>query len=342
MKNRFISALIVLFVTLFVACDTDAQTTSNTENTTTIGLAVAELQALLSSSQQNTLSFDFNDSIRSNWSNLPDAALDRNGIRMGDLDATQLAAVFKVLETALSSKGYALVKETMLADDYLAAAAGSNNRAGWSSDNYYFAVFGEPSDADIWGWQFGGHHLAVNMTYKGDSVVLSPTLLAIEPSNFEDSGQSYAPMQSYVDAGLAVINGLDASTQAASTVANRPNELYTGARSDGVIPTLEGAVIGNWTTEQQNLVLTLINEWVSVLPEAAATARLAEIKADFASTYFAWNGSTDGSDSFYFRVQGPNLIVEFSTQGAVGAAAGEGHYHSMYRNPNNEYGSALQ
>lgn len=33
---------------------------------------------------------------------------------------------------------------------------------------------------------------------------------------------------------------------------------------------------------------------------------------------------------------GPSLLIEFSTQSALGAAGG--HYHSIYRNPTNEYG----
>ena len=72
------------------------------------------------------------------------------------------------------------------------------------------------------------------------------------------------------------------------------------------------------------------------MPPAAATRRLAEIEAELGRLRFAWNGPFDASGSIYYRIQGPTLIVEFSVQGGIGTNAG--HYHSIYRNPTNEYG----
>ena len=72
------------------------------------------------------------------------------------------------------------------------------------------------------------------------------------------------------------------------------------------------------------------------MPEPDAAARLDEIKAELNDLYFAWNGKVDGSGEIYYRIQGPSLIIEFSTQGNVGADGG--HYHSVYRDPTNEYG----
>lgn len=69
---------------------------------------------------------------------------------------------------------------------------------------------------------------------------------------------------------------------------------------------------------------------------AAAQRRLAEIEAGLAEAHFAWHGPADGSGAIYYRIQGPTLLIEFSTQDALGAAGG--HYHSIYRNPTNEYG----
>ena len=41
----------------------------------------------------------------------------------------------------------------------------------------------------------------------------------------------------------------------------------------------------------------------------------------------------------YYRIQGPRLIIEFATQGNAWAATA-GHYHTIYRDPTNEYGAA--
>ena len=63
---------------------------------------------------------------------------------------------------------------------------------------------------------------------------------------------------------------------------------------------------------------------------------MAEIEADLDGTYFGWHGNTDGSGPAYYRIQGPAVIIEYSTQSGVGADSG--HYHSIYRDPTNEYG----
>ena len=65
------------------------------------------------------------------------------------------------------------------------------------------------------------------------------------------------------------------------------------------------------------------------MPTAVAERRMAEIEAALPDVRFAWNGRVDGSRSIYYRIQGPNLIIEFSTEGSVGASGG--HYHSIYR-----------
>ncbi len=49
---------------------------------------------------------------------------------------------------------------------------------------------------------------------------------------------------------------------------------------------------------------------------------MAEIEAELAEVRFAWNGRTDGSGSIYYRIQGPTLLIEFSTRGSLGAAGG--------------------
>ena len=55
-------------------------------------------------------------------------------------------------------------------------------RFGWSPDNYWLAFFGEPSADGDWRWQFGGHHLAINVAVTGGSMSMSPSFIGIEPA----------------------------------------------------------------------------------------------------------------------------------------------------------------
>jgi len=65
----------------------------------------------------------------------------------------------------------------------------------------------------------------------------------------------------------------------------------------------EGVRASKFTSKQQTILLDLINEWVSILNDAAASAKMAEIKSRLADTYFAWSGPTTNGSAAYFRIQ---------------------------------------
>ena len=315
-----------------------APTVSPTSSAASVDAAAALLDSL-TTDQRAAAVHPFNSDLRSNWSNLPTGILgfDRNGVRVGDLNTEATALLHGFLRESLSQHGYNTAAGIVGADGILSQSRNAG-RFEWSEDNYWIAFFGEPSDTTPWGWQFGGHHLAVNITVDVGRSYLSPTLIATEPASYESGGDTVAALAPQLEAGLALINGLDPATRSAAEVRRRPDELYTGAGEDGKIPRIEGSPVAGWTAGQQQLVMHLVSQWVNLLPDASAQVRLAEIAAYLDQTHFAWRGKTDGSGSLYFRVQGPTLIIEFSTQGNVGADGG--HYHSIYRDPTNEYGTA--
>ena len=74
--------------------------------------------------------------------------------------------------------------------------------------------------------------------------------------------------------------------------------------------------------------------------DKAAAARMAEIKAGLGETWFAWSGPTEAAPgkngASYYRIQGPNLVIEYAPQGAGGAPSM--HIHTIYRDPMNDYG----
>ena len=303
--------------------------------------AVAAAQSFLSAltaEQRAVALLALDDPARPNWSNLPAGALRRNGVRIGDLNDAQSAAMHHFLSTALSAEGYATIVGIVGAEAALAQTPGAARRQ-WSADNYWLAFFGEPSADRKWAWQFGGHHLAVNVTVVAGRSYLSPTFLGIEPASFTSGGATVAPLNAHRQAGLALINALDDQARSAATVTNRPRELWAGAGQDGTIPPLEGTQVADWSAAQQQLLLDTIMLWVGLLDVPSSQARLAEIRADLGNTYFAWYGPEDSSGPIYYRIQGPNLILEFAIQGNLGSDGG--HYHSIYRNPTNEYGKGV-
>ena len=165
---------------------------------------------------------------------------------------------------------------------------------------------------------------------------MSPSFIGIEPAAFLLDGVAVAPLRGYAAGGVALLGALSGEQRNAAIVTGRPRELYAGAGRGGVIPPLEGSRVAGWPAERQRQLLDLVGLWVGVMPPPAAERRLAEIEAELPAVRFAWSGPADGSGSFYYRIQGPSLLIEFSTRGSLGAEGG--HYHSIYRNPANEYG----
>ena len=312
---------------------------------------------VLSSAQRAEAVLSFDDPRRSNWSNLPPGIFDdRNGVRLGDLTETQAEAAYRFLASALSADGYATTMEVVGAEDQLAA----NSLAGrwyWSSDNYWLAFFGEPANAaqeamadgadadsptaesagdEPWGWQFGGHHLAINMTIAVGRSTLSPTFVGVEPARYETAAGTVAPLAEHRAAGLALVNALSETQRRQALADTRPGETLTGAGKDGFVPAVDGVAVGAWNAALQEQLVDLVSLWLRMMPAASAAHRLAEVREDLAQTYFTWHGETDGAHPIYYRVQGPRLIVEFSTQDKDG-----GHEHTIYRNPANDYGRTV-
>jgi hypothetical protein len=94
---------------------------------------------------------------------------------------------------------------------------------------------------------------------------------------------------------------------------------------------------------QRAMLVDVISEWANIINESAAVARMAEIKTGLDDTWFAWSGPTTTAAgkniTAYYRIQGPNLVIEYAPQGLGGDPAL--HVHTMYRDPTNDYGRKL-
>ena len=58
--------------------------------------------------------------------------------------------------------------------------------------------------------QFGGHHLAINVTVVGRHSVMTPSLPATQPAQYTLNGQTIRPLGDENDKGFALINALTA------------------------------------------------------------------------------------------------------------------------------------
>ena len=302
--------------------------------------AANALLAALSAGQADSIVLPLDSPRRGNWSNLPSGVtrFERHGMRLGDLTPVQIERAFEFLAAALSPHGYETATQIVGADAILEESPRAA-RAGWADDNYWLAFFGQPTGAGQWGWQFGGHHLAINGSFAGGRATgLSPTFVGVEPASFEYAGARATPFADELAAGRAVMQALPEALQSEASIP-RPRGVEAGAGQDGFIPEVLGSAVAGWPGTARALLLETIGHWVRLQPRENADARMAALEAGLDDLHFAWNGPHEAGDdgNVYYRIQGPTLIIEFSTEDGI--AVDGPHFHTMYRDPTNEYGA---
>jgi hypothetical protein len=261
----------------------------------------------------------------------------------------QRRAALALVTAALSREGYEKVTNIMNGDEVLKNRGGGQTggrqgtrgggRGGairFGLDEYYIALLGAPSTSSPWMIQFGGHHLAINVTIAGRNSVLTPSLPAAQPAKYTLNGQTIRPLGNENDKAFALVNALDATQKKQAILTYEVKDLVLGPGEDGKVIQPEGIPGSALNANQQAMLLDLAHEWVAILNDEAASAKMAEIKANLPRTYFAWSGATQNGGLAYYRIQGPTLVIEYAPQ-----QGDLDHIHTIYRDPTNDYGAKL-
>ena len=341
---------------------------AQTQTPRIVGAANAFL-ATLDEQQHHTVLFAFNDEQqRARWSNLPVTMVPRGGIALKDMSPAQRSAAMALVASALSAKGFEKVQQIMEGDE-VNKENESNGRgrgpgggrgrgpggpppgnagppgaarggAMFGKDLYFISILGTPSEKDPWMLQFGGHHLALNITIAGEQGILTPTLTAAQPAIYTMNGKTVRPLAGESDKAFALLNALDDKQKKQAILSYRLADLVLGPGQDGKTIQPEGLKASGMTDRQRAMLLDVISEWADIVHQSAASARMAQLKADINDTWFAWSGPitvAPGSNiTAYYRIQGPHLVIEYAPQTLGGDPAL--HVHTMYRDPTNDYG----
>jgi hypothetical protein len=300
----------------------------------TVGAAKAFL-ATLDDSQRSNVIFDFNDAAqRVRWSNLPVSMAEHRGLRMGDLKPDQRAAAMQLLATVLSKMGYEKLVGIVDGDEIL-KQQGRGGAPAFGRDQYFISFMGKPSATETWMIQFGGHHLALNITIAGEAGVLTPSLIAVQPAKYTLNGKTVRPMGRETDKALEFMNALTKEQRIQAILGSQMRDLVLGPGHDGETIQPEGLKLSTLNEGQRQLLLELVVEWSGIIHDEAAAEKMSEIKANLADTWFAWSGPLEAGKA-YFRIQGPTVIIEYAPQKLGGDVTM--HLHSMYRDPTNDYG----
>src|SRR3984893_16961968 len=359
-----------------VVCSLATAGRAQTATSRIVGAANAFLSTLDEKQRQGVL-FAFDDEKqRATWSNLPVSFVPRGGISLKEMNAAQRTAAMALVSSALSRKGFEKVQQIMEADEVLKLtdnnqpprgrngnppppgdpngpppvnganrppAGGPPGGAMFGKDLYYISILGKPSEKEPWMLQFGGHHLALNITVAGERGVLTTTLTAAQPALYTSNGKTVRPLGQESDKALALLNTLDDTQRKQAILSYRLADLVLGPGQDGKTIQPEGLKASAMNERQRAMLLDLISEWADIIHQSAAAARMAELKADINETWFAWSGPTTATPgnniTAYYRIQGPHVVIEYAPQRLGGDPSM--HVHTMYRDPTNDYGRRL-
>jgi hypothetical protein len=305
-----------------------------------VGAANAFLSTLDQGQRERVVFAYTDDAQRARWSNFPIRMSPRGGLSLGELSAPQRAAAMALLSSLLSPSGFVKVQQIMEADEVL---KGNEGNPMFGRDLYYLSILGTPSEREPWMVQFGGHHLALNITIAGASGILTPTLTGAQPALYTLNGKTVRPLAGESDKALALMGALDETQRKQAILGYRVADLVLGPGKDAKIIEPEGLKASAMNDHQRAQLLDVISEWAGIVHDSAAAARMAEIKAGLPETWLAWSGPTAAAPgknlTAYYRIQGPNLVIEYAPQPLGGDLSL--HIHTIYRDPTNDYGRKL-
>jgi hypothetical protein len=311
---------------------------SAAQATSRIAASAQALLATLDEAGRTKIQFPFDSPQKKRWSNLPTGIFERPGVRLGDLSPAQRTAAMSLLATAFSPDGYRKIVEIVGGDEFLRKAPGGpppGGRIRFGEDEYYLAFAGVPSASAPWMLQFGGHHLAINLTLAGPQATLAPSHTAAQPASYSFEGRTVRPLGAENDRAFALMATLDAAQRGQAILPFDVADLVLGPGQDGRTIQPEGLRASALSAAQQTMLLDLVREWAGIATDALAAPRMDEIRTRLPETWFAWSGPTTNGSAAYFRIQGPTLVIEYAPQRGVD------HVHTIYRDPTNDYGARL-
>ncbi|WP_329277335.1 DUF3500 domain-containing protein [Streptomyces sp. NBC_01451] len=221
-------------------------------------------------------------------------------------------------------------------------APGGGAGGGYGSDIYFLAFLGTPSADGTWQLHFGGHHLAVNITYKDGKVSgASPFFTGVEPTSWTaDDGTTYEPLAKFRDGLLKLTGSLTTEQLATAKLSESFSDVLLGPGEDGQFPeTKEGIKASSLSPKQKKLVLEAIHPWIADVDDATAKQLTKTYARELDQTFVSYSGGTAlDTQGDYVRIDGPSVWIEFVCQNGF-VYQDKVHYHTVYRDHTRDYGS---
>ncbi|MDX1528201.1 MAG: DUF3500 domain-containing protein [Gammaproteobacteria bacterium] len=258
----------------------------------------------------------------------------REGVRLDELNASQSKALADLMRTVLSDTGARKVDAIIATEAALGVIEGSPDYR--DPKKYWTTVFGMPGP-DAWGMRFEGHHLSVNLTFRGAEIIsATPLFLGANPERVSSGpDKGLRALASEVDLAWALYQSLNTEQR---KVARGSGEWFGGfltsageRRADLGKPS--GIRADALSPEQQLLLRRLIAAYVDTIASSYAAPYLQRaFEEEWPALHFHWSGADTPGDSYYYRIAGKRLLIEHDNR------SGGTHVHAVWRDAVHDFG----
>lgn len=291
----------------------------------------------LNKEQLTKAQLEFDDPLRESWHFFPASMWQREGVSLKELNASQKTLLHAMLKKHLSESGYTKAMKIIALEDVLLEMDGNSTMR--DSEKYYVTIYGNPKKDKLWGWSFEGHHISLNFAITQDKVSFTPRFFGASPAIIKQGKRKgERTLEREQDIALELINELSPS-QKEEAIFNKtaPNEIITFVETSVEPLDSVGIAFNDLEKNQKKLLLSLIYEYLSAMPEELAKKRMANLKKEqLDNIHFGWAGATVLGQPHYYRIQGKTFLIEFDN-----TQSNANHIHSVWRDFDGDFGRNL-
>ncbi len=295
----------------------------------------------LSDEQRDKATFDFAGDERYFWHYTP---IDRNGLPIKEMGATQRELAFALMATGMSERGNATARQIIDLEPILKEAErleGLTNTPLRDSERYWFSVFGTPGSPEPWAWRVGGHHIGISFTVVDrDYVAATPLFFGANPAEVRHGPEiGLRTLPDEEDLARVLLGSLEDDQKAVAIVrAVAPDDILTEnfRKVDPDLPP-DGIRYADLTGVQRGHLVDLVRHYVTRTTNEVSDGAWSKIEqGGLDSIGFAWAGPEARGEGHYYAVKGAGFLIEYdNTQNDAN------HIHSVLRDYENDWGEDL-
>lgn len=295
--------------------------------------AASSFLAILDEAEKKRARFDFSDDERENFHFVP---RQREGVRLDTLAIEKQHLAHALLASGLSHKGYLTANQIMSLEAYLALTEKSPDFR--NPGKYFLTIFGTPAAKGLWGWRFEGHHLSINLSLVDGRIQDSPAFFGTNPAEIKEGPRKgQRPLGDIEDAARIFATELHAAGRKVVFTEKAPHDIITGSNRNPKALAAEGVHSEKLNDSERTKLFSLFKIIYALQRGELSANELKKLREqDEKKITFAWGGSLEAGQAHYFRLQSPDILIEYAnTQNNAN------HAHLTFRHLHDDFGRDL-